>query len=68
MVRYAARHPGEVWGHPSDQLSGGVRRRGDRRRGLPELHHLHRDVFRGAGSAPRVHLQSLHGQKSRFTR
>lgn len=68
VVRHVAGHPGEVRRHPSDQLGGGVRRRGDSRRRLPELHHLHRDVFRGAGSAACLHVQSLHGQESGFTR
>lgn len=41
VVRHVAGHPGEVWHHPSDQLDGGVCRRGDGRCRLPELHHLH---------------------------
>uniref|UniRef100_A0A3P9IYD3 Transmembrane protein 184bb n=1 Tax=Oryzias latipes TaxID=8090 RepID=A0A3P9IYD3_ORYLA len=68
LAGHAAGHPGEVRRHPSDQLDGRVRRRGDGRRRLPELHHLHRDVFRGAGSAARLHLHRLRGQKSGFQR
>lgn len=68
VVRHAAGHPGEMRCHPSDQLSGSVRRWGYGRRRLPELHHMHRDVFRGTGSAARFHIQRVQGQKSRFNR
>lgn len=68
VVRHAAGHPGEMRCHPSDQLSGSVRRWGYGRRRLPELHHMHRDVFRGNGSAARFHIQRVQGQKSRFNR
>lgn len=60
-TRCVSGHHGEVRRHPPDQLGGGVGRRGHRRRRLPELHHLHRDVFRRAGPALRFHVQSLHG-------
>lgn len=68
VVRYAAGHPGEMWRHPSDQLSGSVRWRRNSRRRLPELHHMHRDVFCGAGPAACFHIQRVQGQKSRFNR
>lgn len=68
MCRPPAGHTGEVRHHPSDQLAGGVGGRGNGRRRLPELHHLHRDVFCSAGPSPRFHLQSLHGQESGLTR
>ncbi|XP_061740567.1 transmembrane protein 184B-like isoform X4 [Nerophis ophidion] len=64
----AAGHPGEVRHHSSDKLGGHFCGRGNGRRRLPELHHLHRDVLRCACSAPCLHLQGLHGQAVRFLR
>lgn len=60
--RDAAGHPGEMWSDSSDQLGWLLCGRRNGRRWIPKLHHLHWDVLCCRRSAPRLHLQGLHGQ------